>query len=97
MCNRAIRPVSHNYLACAPEFVSLNYGRPSALEPMLRNRRSTTVRSPCSTARERAPLAAARGKPNTAMKTQHSQKGVNEQMSLKKDEAQSNIHKVAEL
>ncbi|KAI4578641.1 hypothetical protein MJT46_000009 [Ovis ammon polii x Ovis aries] len=63
------------------------------LEPMLRNRRSSTVRSPCSTAGEWAPLAAARGKPNTAMKTQHSQKEVSKQMSLKKDKAQSNIHK----
>ena len=38
-CHKVTKPVCHRYQVCAPEPVSRNYWRPSALEPVLHNER----------------------------------------------------------
>ena len=55
-CCRATKPVRHNYWACALEPASHNYWahvpqllKPTRLEPVLCNKRSTAIRSLCTT------------------------------------------------
>ena len=51
-----------------------NYQSQCTLEPLLRNKRSTAVRSPCTATREQLLLTATGESPCAATKTQHSQK-----------------------
>ena len=68
-CRRATKPVSHNYLARVSQLV-----KPTRLEPMLREKRSTAMRS-LRTATKSCPHSPQlRESLCAAMKTQHSQK-----------------------
>ena len=67
-CRGAIKPVSHNYWAHAPQLL-----KPARLEPMLRNKRSHTMRNLC-TAMKSSPHSPQLEKARATTKTQRSQK-----------------------
>ena len=78
-CHGATKPMHHNYWACTLEPASHNYWvhapqlpKPACLKPVLCNKRSS-------------PLAATRGSPHAAMKTQHSQKWIHKCIDKKKE------------
>ena len=80
-CRRAIKPVRHNYWACALEPTCHNYWacvpqllKPVHLEPVLRSKRSHRNEKPAHRNKEWPPLTAARESPRAAVKTQCSQK-----------------------
>ena len=64
-CLIAIKPMGHNYCACALHPASHNYGSPHS-RVCAPKREATAVRSPGT-------AAATRESPLTAMKTQHKQ------------------------
>ena len=53
-CCGAMKPMRHNYWACAPEPRSWNYRNPCALEPALATGKPTTTSSLCTTREKRA-------------------------------------------
>ena len=58
------------------------YWSPRAWSPCSETREATTMRGPCTAAREEPPLAATGESPHTAVKTQHSHKQINKIKSV---------------
>ena len=80
-CPGAIKPMRHNYWACALEPASHNYWaqvlqllKLAHLEPVPRNKRSHRDEKPTHRNEEQPPLPATRESLRAAAKTQHSQK-----------------------
>ena len=80
-CRGATKPVCHNYWACALDPASHNYWarepqllKPVGLEPMLCNKRSHPMRSPCTATNSSPRLPQLEKSLCAATKTQHSQK-----------------------
>ena len=81
ICRGATKPVRHNYWACALELANRNDWacvpqllKPTCLELTLHSKRSHHSEKPVHYNEEQPPLAATRGSPRAAMKTQCSQK-----------------------
>ena len=72
-----LEPVSHDYWACVPQLP-----KPVHLEPVLCNKRSHRNEKPMHHNEEQPLLAATRESLCTAMKTQQSQKWMNEWMNF---------------
>ena len=82
--HRAIKPVRHNYWACALESTSHNYEarmpqllKPVRLEPVLCNKRSHCNEKPTHHSGEKPRLNATKESPCAATKTKRSQKLIN--------------------
>ena len=87
-CHGATKPVCHNYWACALGPMSHNCWarmpqllKPACPEPVFRNKRSHHNEKPAHHNEELPPLTATRESLHTAMKTQHSQKSINQSIN----------------
>ena len=72
-------PLSHKLQLMSPEPQLL---KPACLGPRLRNKRSQRNEKPSHCNKKQPPFAATRGSPNTAMKTQRSQKQIRNAANL---------------